>query len=128
MQNASHLVTAESARKTAKIFYYGNIISVVLPIPFFILWFGGAILIYALFRHHPNPRVGYYTQIGAYYYYALAGSLIPVLTFASSMSLIGWVVLWVIFMVIMLPLSIRQILRVNKEVWHDTKISDDKGV
>ena len=29
--------------------------------------------VYAMYRHHPNPRVGYYTQMGAYYYYGLAG-------------------------------------------------------
>lgn len=121
MQNDQHQVTADSARKTAKTFYYGNILSVLIPFPVFILWFGAGILVYAMLRHHPNPRVGYYTQIAAYHYYGLAGGLVPVLTFAPGDFFVKWWwALWIVCVVVLLPLSIRQILRINRETWHDT--------
>lgn len=121
MQNDPQIVTADSARKAAKVFYYGNILSVLIPFPVFILWFGAGILVYALFRHHPNPRVGYYTQIAAYHYYGLAGGLVPVLTFAPGDFFVNWWwALWMVSVAVLMPLSIRQILRINREEWHDT--------
>ena len=121
MENNSLLVTADSARKAAKIFYYGNILSVLIPFPVFILWFGAGILVYALLRHNPNPRVGYYTQIATYHYYGLAGGLVPVLTFAPGDFFANWWwALWIICVIVLLPLSVRQILRINREEWHDT--------
>jgi hypothetical protein len=120
MQKKQKTVTAASARKTAKVFYYGNLLSVLIPFPVFILWFGASILVYALFRHHPNPRVGYYTQIAAYQYYGLAGGLVPVLTFAPGDFFVNWWwALWLVCVAILLPLSVRQILRINREEWHD---------
>lgn len=121
MQANQHVVTAESARKTAKVFYYGNIIAVLIPFPVFILWFGAAILVYALLRHHPNPRVGYYTQVAAYHYYGLAGGLVPVLTFAPGDFFANWWwALWIACVAVLLPLSVRQILLINRETWQDT--------
>lgn len=121
MENNPAVVTAVSARKTAKIFYYGNILAVLIPFPVFILWFGAGILVYALLRHNPNPRVGYYTQIATYHYYGLAGGLVPVLTFAPGDFFVNWWgALWIICVVVLVPLSIRQILRINREEWHDT--------
>jgi hypothetical protein len=121
MENNPQIVTAASARKSAKIFYYGNILSVLIPFPVFILWFGAGILVYALLRHNPNPRVGYYTQIATYHYYGLAGGLVPVLTFAPGDFFVKWWwALWIICVVVLVPLSIRQILRINREEWLDT--------
>ena len=50
----------------------GNLISMLLP-PLPILWFGGSMLVYALHRHHPDPRVGHYTQRAAYRFYGVMG-------------------------------------------------------
>lgn len=121
MQDSTNIVKAEDARKTSKIFYYGNILAVVIPFPVFILWFGASMFVYAMFRHHPNARVGYYTQIAAYHYYGLAGALVPVLTFApGDFFKHWWWALWIFCAVVLIPLSIRQIIRVNREEWHDT--------
>lgn len=121
MENNPQVVTADSARKAAKFFYYGNILSVLIPFPVFILWFGAGILVYALLRHNPNPRVGYYTQIATYHYYGLAGGLVPVLTFAPGDFFVNWWwALWIICVAVLVPLSVRQILRINNEEWHDT--------
>ncbi|OQX12939.1 MAG: hypothetical protein BWK73_13495 [Thiothrix lacustris] len=121
MQNDPQIVTAESARKTAKFFYYGNFLAVLIPFPVFILWFGAGILVYAMLRHHPNPRVGYYTQIATYHYYGLAGGLVPVLTFAPGDFFVNWWwALWITCIVVLVPLSVRQLLRINRETWQDT--------
>lgn len=118
-------VSAASAKKTAKIFYYGNILSVLIPFPVFVLWFGASMLVYALFRHHPNPRVGYYTQIAAYHYYGLAGALVPILTFAPGDFFKNyWLVLWIVCAAVLLPLSIHQLLKINREEWQDTKLPE----
>lgn len=120
---SSDVVTAAQAKKSAKWFHYGNILAVLIPFPLFILWFGGSMLLYALLRHHPNPRVGHYTQIGAYYYYGLAGLLVPVLTFAPGDFFIKyWLPMWLFCAVIIIPLSVHQLLKINKEQWYDTKI------
>jgi len=120
------IVSAEQSKKSAKVFNYGNIISVLIPFPLFIFWFGASMFVYAMYRHHPNPRVGYYTQIAAYYYYALAGLLSVVLIFASRDFFFqyGWM-LWVACIIFLLPLSIREIIKINKEEWHDTKIKGE---
>lgn len=121
MQDSTNIVKAEDARKTAKIFYYGNILAVLIPFPVFILWFGASMFVYAMFRHHPNSRVGYYTQIAAYHYYGLAGALVPVLTFAPGDFFKNWWwALWIFCAVVLIPLSIRQVMQINREEWCDT--------
>ena len=116
------IVAAEQARKNAKTFNYGNIIAVLIPFPFFIFWFGASMFVYALYRHHPNPRVGYYTQKAAYFYYALAGALVPVLTFApGDFFQQYWWLLWGLCALALIPISIREIIKINKEEWHDVE-------
>lgn len=123
MSTDTQVITAESSRKTARIFYYGNILAGLLPVPFFALWFGGSILAYAMLRHHPNSRVGYYTQIGAYNYYALAGMFVVLLTFAPWDFFINWWwAVWIFSALTLVPFSIMQILKINRESWQDVKI------
>lgn len=82
----THLISAASARMSARLFNLGNLIAllpglIVMPIILFsepsrtamiylpilmmvppILWFGVSIMVYIIARHHPNPRVGYYVN------------------------------------------------------------------
>ncbi len=125
-KDKSNIVTAESAKSSAKIFNYGNIASVLIPFPIFILWFGVSMVFYAMFRHHPNPRVGYYTQIAAYQYYTLAGFLVPAFTFAPK-GMTYWLVVWGIYVVILLPLAIMQLIKINREKWEDVTIDKAKN-
>lgn len=123
-QEKAKIVTAEESKKSAKMFNYGNIASVLIPFPLFIFWFGASMFIYAMYRHHPNPRVGFYTQKAAYYYYALSGMLVPVLTFAPGDFFYKyWWLLWGISFFFLVPLSIREIIRINREEWHDVEIT-----
>ncbi len=119
------VVTADEAKKSAKTFHYGNIISVVIPFPFFIFWFGASMFVYAMYRHHPNNRVGFHTQKAAYYYYALAGILVPVLTFASGDFFTQyWWLLWGFCILALLPISVYSIIKINAEDWRDVNIKD----
>ena len=67
-----------SAKRAASMMNYGNLIAILVPFPLLIFWFGASMLVYALNRHHPNPKVGHYTQWAAYRYYAVTGSLIVI--------------------------------------------------
>ena len=119
------IVTAAESKKSAKIFNYGNIASVLIPFPLFIFWFGASMFVYAMYRHHPNSRVGFYTQKAAYYYYALSGMLVPVLTFAPGDFFYNyWWLLWGLSFFFLVPLSIREIIRINREEWHDVEITN----
>ena len=87
------LITASSARRMASLFNYGNLIAILIPVPLGILWLGGSIAVYTMVRHHPNPRVGYYTQWAAYRFYGLAGFVVVVATFFST-SVMAWIITW----------------------------------
>ncbi len=117
------LITARQSRFAAKVFNYGTIASVLIPFPLFIFWFGASMFVYAMYRHHPNPRVGYYTQRAAYIYYTLAGLLVPVLTFAPKEFFTQyWWAIWSVAVIGVVPLAIIQIVRANKETWEDVLI------
>ena len=121
--NESNRVTADSAKFSAKLFSYGNIIAVLIPLPMLIFWFGASIIFYAMQRHHPNPRVGYHTQIAAYQYYALAGLSVPVLTFVPRDFFINnWLIVWIICIVLIVPLAIMRLIKINREEWKDVII------
>jgi hypothetical protein len=123
--NNSNIVLAESSKASAKLFTYGNIAAVLIPLPLFIFWFGASMVFYAMQRHHPNSRVGYYTQRAAYQYYAVAGLLVPVFTFASVDFLKQyWAIIWGICIVIMLPLAVMQLIKINREEWKDVTINN----
>ncbi len=119
----SKTVTAESSKKSARIFNYGNIAAVLVPFPLFIFWFGASMFVYAMFRHHPNQRVGYFTQRAAYIFYGFSGLLIPILTFApGDFFKQYWWLLWMISALILIPVSFKEIIQINKENWQDVDI------
>ncbi|MBK1671848.1 hypothetical protein CKO35_00760 [Ectothiorhodospira shaposhnikovii] len=143
---APRLVSARACAGSAKLFNYGNIIAVtVAGVPLFlvtgdvgmatiiaaimgivplVLWFGGSMLVYALNRHHPEPRVGHYTQQAAYRYYALMGSLIVIGTFFPP-EILYYRLYWLVAAAILIPWSIRDIIRINREQWHDVAIPEE---
>ena len=139
------IVTAKSARGAAKAFNYGNIVVIgiagaplvigagqtgpalifatILAVVPLVLWFGASMLLYAFNRHHPNPRVGHYTQWAAYRFYALLGALIVVGTFFPP-EILYFAIYWAITATIVIPWSILDIIRINRETWHDTVVPE----
>ena len=80
--------------------------------------------VYAMFRHHPNTRVGYYTQKGAYYFYSLVGFLVVILTFAPRVlfeDIRYALLLWGLCALVLIPLSIKEIMQINREDWQNVE-------
>ncbi|WP_408065677.1 hypothetical protein [endosymbiont of unidentified scaly snail isolate Monju] len=96
----------------------GNIVSMLLP-PLPLLWFGASMLVYAMHRHHPDPRVGEYTRWAGYRFYAVMGLIIPVGTFFPGDAKIAWLVAWIVGILVIVPWSAWSILRARREDWHD---------
>jgi len=121
------MVPARSARFAAKVFNYGNIIAMLLPVPLGILWAGASMLVYALNRHHPNERVGHYTQQAAYRLYSILGVVVAAATFFGTDPVL-WLVTWAICASILIPWSFIDLRRIGREQWTDTEIPEAPAV
>lgn len=125
--NAVHTVSGRSSRFAAMQMDLGNLISMLLP-PLPLLWFGGSMLIYALHRHHPNPRVGYFTQHAAYRFYGVMGAIIPIGTFFPGRGITSWLIAWGVGLAIIVPWSLWSIARVRREQWPDLTVDAENHV
>jgi hypothetical protein len=144
---ATKSISAASCRMVARLFSLGNIIAmlpglVVAPIILLgqpertsmifmfilmvvppILWFGISIIVYIIARHHPNPRVGHYTQWAAYRFYGMFGIVIPVGTFYGTQWQL-WIVTGGLVALILIPWSLLDLFRIQREQWQDTTIEE----
>lgn len=142
------IITAGSARKSAGLFNWGNILAIlpgliavslvgtdntdrmaiivmfIMMIVPNILWFAASIVIYIIVRHHPSERVGHYTQQAAYRYYAIIGVIIVAGTFYGT-DVKLWLITWIITALILVPWSIFDLLRIRKENWQDITIEQE---
>jgi hypothetical protein len=143
--NNTKIITAANARLFARLFNLGNLISVapgliVAPLLLLIeqerittifmfiamivppiLWFGLSIMVYIIARHHPNERVGHYTQQAAYRYYGMIGIVIPVGTFFGTDWKL-WIMMGGLVGIVIVPWTIWELIKVQKEHWQDTEI------
>jgi len=142
------IIPGKSARVSAGLFNWGNILAIlpgliavfmvgtestnrmaiitlfIMMIVPNILWFAASIVIYIIARHHPNERVGHYTQQAAYRYYAIIGVIVVAGTFYGT-SVKLWLITWVITALILVPWSIVDMVRIRKEVWQDIIIEQE---
>ncbi len=81
-------------------------------------------VLYAMNRHHPNPRVGYYTQQSAYRLYGVAGAIVVVATFFGT-DLRLWLATWIIAVLIIVPWSVFDLVYIKKETWRDVQIKGE---
>lgn len=143
--NNTKIIPAANARLFARLFNLGNLISVapgliVAPLLLLyeqerittifmfiamivppILWFGLSIMVYIIARHHPNERVGHYTQQAAYRYYGMIGIVIPVGTFFGTDWKL-WIMMGGLVGTVIVPWTIWELVKIQKEHWQDTKI------
>jgi len=143
------IIPAKNARMFARLFNLGNLLSlipglIVAPLILLadqertsmifmfiamivppILWFGLSIMIYIISRHHPNPLVGQYTQQAAYRYYGMIGIVIPVGTFFGT-DWKPWILMGGIVGLILVPWTIWELYKTQKEDWQDIEIVIDK--
>jgi hypothetical protein len=124
---AARLVSGRSSRFAAMQLDIGNLVSMCLP-PLPVLWFGGSMLVYALHRHHPNPRVGRYTQQAAYRFYGVMGAIIPIGTFFPGRGITPWLIAWGIGLAVIVPWSIWAIVRIRREDWPDIELPAEATV
>ncbi len=111
-------ISGKSAKGAARLFHYGNLLAVLIPFPIAIFWCGASMFVYAMNKHHPNHRVGYYTQRAATVFYAVAGLFIPVATFFP----VDWryyVGYWAFAAAVLIPWTIWNLLRIGREDWPD---------
>ncbi|HQR51129.1 MAG TPA: hypothetical protein PKW44_05780 [Methylophilaceae bacterium] len=131
-------VTAAEQRRAAQIFNICSCVAIFL-LPLIIpalLWIAASIFVHASIAHHPNQRVRDFLYPGGYRFYGLVGSLVVVLNFSPKMSSwvpgvvnlgplhlpMFWVWVWVVSLLVVLPLGIRDIVRANRENWQDMTV------
>jgi len=119
----ARIVSGRSSRFAAMQMDLGNLVSMLLP-PLPLLWFGGSMLVYALHRHHPDPRVGRYTQHAAYRFYGVMGAIIPVGTFFPGRGITSWLIAWGIGLAVIVPWSLWSMIRIRREDWPDIVLPD----
>lgn len=139
------IIPAANARRFARLFNLGNLISlvpglIVAPILLLteqdrmatifmfiamivppILWFGLSIMVYIIARHHPHELVGHYTQQAAYRYYGMIGVVIPIGTFFGTDWQL-WIMMGGVVGIVLVPWTIWELIKIQKENWQDTKI------
>jgi len=120
----NQVITAKQAASTARWFSIGNLVSIIIPFPLGIFWFGASMVVYAMNRHHPNPRVGYYTQQGAYQFYSIVGLVVVVATFFGT-ELFYWMLTWALSAAILIPLSVYNLMKIKNEAWQDVAVEDE---
>lgn len=112
-----------SARTAATLMNYGNIIALIFP-PLIIFWFGASMLVYAMNRHHPNPKVGHYTQQAAYRFYGVTGFFLAAATFIPGGGWNYYLIAWALAAVIIIPWSILDLVRIYKDEWIDIPLEE----
>jgi hypothetical protein len=123
---AVRLLSGRRARKAAAVFNIGNIVAILVPLPLGILWFGLSMVIYAMNRHHPNHRVGYYTQQAAYRFYGITGFFVAAATFIPGGGWTYYLVAWAMAAVILVPWSIYDLIRIRRERWDDIQVPEEE--
>ena len=113
------VLRASESRRAAGMLNIGNIVAILLPVPLLIFWFGASMLVYAMNRHHPDKRVGHYTQQAAYRLYGVTGFFTAAATFIPGGGWTWYIVAWVAAALVLIPWSVLDLRRIRREDWAD---------
>lgn len=113
------VIRARTARNAAAVFHYGNILAIMLPIPLGLLWLGASMVVYAMNRHHPNPRVGQSVQRGAYVFYGVTGFFTAAATFIPGGGWQYYLAAWALAALVIIPWSVAELIRIQRGSWED---------
>jgi hypothetical protein len=127
MKKLETLITAAHCRRSAQIFIIGSMLAVVIP-PLIMVWIAASIFVYASVAHHPDMRVREFQRHAGYRFYGLVGSLVVVLNFSGEMK--AWLgggmnlmlTVWAVSLLLVVPLGIRDLIRINRENWQDMMV------
>ena len=122
-----NIITAKQQRRAAQSFSFFSCIAILLPV-LIPIWIAASIFVYAAVAHHPNQKVRSYLVRAGYRFYGLVGGLVATLNFSPQMAkLVGGgmhliIVIWIIAILVVIPLGVRDIARANKEPWLDMQV------
>jgi hypothetical protein len=124
MKTIEKRVSAAQCRRSAQLFILGSILAVVV-FPLIMVWIAASIFVYASAAHHPDHRVGEFQRWAGYRFYGLVGTLVVTLNFSGEMK--AWVgggvnlliAVWVVSLLVVVPLGIRDLIRISRENWQD---------
>ena len=127
MKTVEKLISAAQCRRSAQIFIIGSIIAVLVP-PLLMVWIAASIFAYASIAHHPDMRVREYQRWAGYRFYGLVGTLVVVLNFSGAMK--AWLgggknllfTVWAVSLLVIVPLGIRDLIRISRENWQDMMV------
>lgn len=127
MKKVEKRVTAAQCRRSAQLFILGSILSVV-AFPLIMIWIAASIFVYASAAHHPDHRVGEFQRWAGYRFYGLVGTLVVALNFSGEMK--HWVggglnlllAVWLLSILVVVPLGIRDLIRISRENWQDMTV------
>ena len=127
MKTVERLISASQCRRSAQIFIIGSIISVLVP-PLLMVWIAASIFVYASVAHHPDMRVREFQRHAGYRFYGLVGTLVVLLNFSGAMK--DWVgggmnlmfTVWAISLLAVVPLGVRDLIRISRENWQDMMV------
>ncbi len=119
----STIISAASSQRSASLMNYGNIVSILLPVPLLIFWFGASMLVYAMNRHHPDERVGHYTQQAAYRFYGITGFFTAAATFIPGGGWTYYLIAWGLAAAVLIPWSIMDLLKIRREDWQELTLA-----
>lgn len=124
---AENLITAHQQKVSAQVFNWASICAVLIP-PLIMLWIAASIFTYAAIAHHPNQRVVDYLRPSGYRFYGLVGSLVVLLNYTEQLRhLLGgmlnmWFTVWLVSLLVIVPVGLRDILRASREEWRDMQV------
>lgn len=127
MKKLETLITAAQCRRSAQIFIIGSMLAVVVP-PLIMVWIAASIFVYASVAHHPDLRVREFQRHAGYRFYGIAGTLVVILNFTGEMkALLGgtmnmWLTVWALAVLVVVPLGIRDLIRISREDWQDLTV------
>lgn len=117
------MLPGRKARAAASIFNIGNVVAILVPIPLGMLWLGMSMLVYAMNRHHPNEKVGHYTQQAAYRFYGVTGFFVAAATFIPGGGWNYYLTAWAMAALVLIPWSIVDLVRIRRDDWLDMELA-----
>lgn len=116
-------LSASQQRLSAQIFNLASMGASAIP-PLLMIWIAASIFVYASVAHHPNPRVVHYNRVAGYRFYGVAGAMVvfgqPIYGLFGNWH--GLLAVWAVIALTVIPLGIRDLIRVRRENWQDMVI------
>jgi hypothetical protein len=119
------LLSANSQRFSARIFNLCSMVAVSVPV-LVMIWIAASIFVYASVAHHPNEKVVHYNRIAGYRFYGATGALVIFGQPIYGLFSVWWqglLAVWLVAAVVVLPLGVRDLFRVQRENWQDMEIN-----